>query len=78
MAGILDGIVRGIASLAPQDDPDVKIFNAQNELKDITEKEEKIFATLGRKVYAEGGREAYPEAAVQLDALAANKAEIEA
>lgn len=41
MAGILDGIVRGIASLAPQDDPDVKIFNAQNELKDITEAEAK-------------------------------------
>ena len=42
MAGILDGIVRGIASLAPQDDPDVKIFNAQNELRDITEKPENI------------------------------------
>ena len=78
MAGILDGIVRGIASLAPQDDPDVKIFNAQNELKDITEKEEKIYAALGRRVFAENGKEAYPETAVQLEALSANRAEIEA
>ena len=61
MAGILDGIVRGIASLAPQDDPVVKIFNAQNELRDITEKEEKIYAALGRRVFAENGKEAYPE-----------------
>ncbi len=78
MAGILDGLVRGLANLAPQDDPDVKIFNAQNELKDITEKEEKIYAALGRKVYTENGKEAYPDTAVQLDALAANRAEIEA
>ena len=78
MAGILDGIVRGIASLAPQDDPDVKIFNAQTELKDITEKEEKIYAALGRRVFAENGKEAYPETAVQLEALSANRAEIEA
>ena len=51
MAGILDGIVRGIASLAPQDDPDVKIFNAQNELKDITEAEAK------KRFYTECGAE---------------------
>ncbi len=78
MAGIFDGLVRGLANLAPQDDPDVKIFNAQNELKDITEKEEKIYAALGRKVFAENGREAYPDTALQLEALAASKAEIEA
>ncbi len=78
MAGILDGLVKGLASLAPQDDPDVKMYNAQNELKELCEKEEKIFAALGRRIYEESGKEAYPDEAVQLDALAANRAEIEA
>ncbi len=78
MAGILDGLVKGLANLAPQDDPEIKMYNAQNELKELNEKEEAIFAKLGRKLYEENGKEAYPDEAVQLDALAANRAEVEA
>ncbi len=77
MAGIFDGLVKGLASLAPQDDPDVKIFNVQNDLKELEEKEKEIFAQLGRQVYEVGGREAYPEAGVQLEALAANRVQIQ-
>lgn len=76
MAGIFDGLVKGLASLAPQDDPDVRIYNAQNELKEIKEKEEAIFAQLGRQVYEAGGKEAYPEAGVQLEALNASRKQI--
>ena len=78
MAGILDGLVKGLASLAPQDDPEVKMYNAQNELKELKEKEEAIFVALGRRLYEESGKDAYPNEAVQLDALAANQAEVEA
>ena len=46
MAGILEGIVKGISGFMPQDDPDVKIFNAQNELKDIKETIEAAYARL--------------------------------
>ncbi len=77
MAGIFDGIVSGLAKLAPQDEPDIKIFNAQNELKQLDEKENEIYAELGRKVYLENGKEAYPDTAVQLDALAVNRQSIE-
>lgn len=35
MAGLLDGLVKGLASFAPQDDPDVKLFNVQNEFKEL-------------------------------------------
>ena len=38
MAGIFNGIVKGLASLAPQDNPDIMIFNAQTEIKEIGEK----------------------------------------
>jgi len=78
MAGFLDGLVKGLASFAPKDDPDVKMYKIQNELKEIKEKEEAIFARLGRRLYEENGKEAYPDEAVQLDALAANRAEAEA
>ena len=78
MAGIFDGLVKGLASLAPQDDPEVKMYNAQNELKELKEKEEAIFAALGRRLYEESGKDAYPNEAVQLDALAASRVEVEA
>lgn len=77
MAGLLDGLVKGLVNLAPQDDPDVKNFNAQSELKEIKEKEEELFAALGKKVYEEGGKERYPEIATQLDALNKKRTEIE-
>ena len=77
MAGLLDGLVKGLASFAPQDDPDVKLFNVQNELKELTEKENALYTALGKKLYEEGGKDAYPETAVQLEALAANRTEIQ-
>ncbi len=78
MAGIFDGLVKGLASLAPQDDPEIKLFNAQNELKELSEKEEAIFARLGRRLYTENGKDAYPDESVQLSAIAASRTEIEA
>lgn len=57
----------------PQDDPDVKIFNAQTEVKEFSEKEEKIYARLGRQVYETDGGENYPEIRAELDLLVANK-----
>lgn len=57
----------------PQDDPDVKIFNAQTEMKEFSEREEKIYARLGRQVYETDGGENYPEIRAELDLLAANK-----
>lgn len=57
----------------PQDDPDVKIFNAQTEMKEFSEREEKVYARLGRQVYETDGGENYPEIRAELDLLVANK-----
>lgn len=73
MSSIIDGIVKGVAGLMPQDDPDMKIFNAQSELKDFSKKEETIYARLGKQVYETGGGESYPEIKAELDLLAANR-----
>ena len=66
----------GLVTNAPimlQDDPDVKIFNAQTEMKEFSEREGKIYARLGRQVYETDGGENYPEIRAELDLLAANK-----
>ena len=73
MANLFGGLVKGLSSFLPQDDPDVKILNAQTELKDLTEKEDKIYARLGRKMYASGGGDSYPETKAELDLLTANR-----
>ncbi|MFS2806740.1 zinc ribbon domain-containing protein [Parabacteroides distasonis] len=73
MGDILTGFVKGLSGFMPQDDPDVKIFNAQTEMKELSEKEEKIYARLGRQVYETDGGENYPEIKAELDLLVANK-----
>ena len=73
MAGILEGIVKGISGFMPQDDPDVRIFKAQNELKDIMEKIEAAYARLGRQVYEADGAELYPELKAELERLSLEK-----
>ena len=69
MSNIIDGLVKGLSGFMPQDDPDVKIFNAQAELKELSEKEEKIFARLGRAVYDTDGGESHPEIKTELEVL---------
>lgn len=74
MGDILTGIVKGLSGFMLQDDPDVKIFNAQTEMKEFSEREGKIYARLGRQVYETDGGENYPEIRAELDLLAANQA----
>ena len=73
MGDILTGIVKGLSGFMLQDDPDVKIFNAQTEMKEFSEREGKIYARLGRQVYETDGGENYPEIRAELDLLAAEE-----
>ncbi|MDR1745802.1 MAG: zinc-ribbon domain-containing protein, partial [Tannerella sp.] len=50
----------------------------QNELKDLGAKENDVFARLGKQLYADGGAEKYPAIKAELDALAAQRSEVEA
>lgn len=77
MAGLFDSLIKEISNFAPQDDPGVKAFNVQNELKDVLEKEEKLYCELGKRVYADGGAAKYPDIEVQLQALASKRTEIQ-
>lgn len=77
MGDLLTGIVKGLSGFMPQDDPDVKIFNAQTELKELAGKMEKAYARLGRQVYEADGGEAYPGIKAEMDTLNAALKEAE-
>ncbi len=74
MGDLLTGLVKGLSGFMPQDDPDVKIFNAQTEIKEINEKIEKVYARLGRELYQKDGGEGFPLIRAELDMLVANQA----
>lgn len=74
MGDLLTGLVKGLSGFMPQDDPDVKIFNAQTEIKEINEKIEKVYARLGRELYQKDGGEGFPLIKAELDMLVANQA----
>jgi hypothetical protein len=75
--GLLDGIVKGLADIIPeQGNPELKAYKAQNELNNLTAKEESIFARLGKQVYADNGAEKYPGIKAELDAIADSRLEV--
>ncbi|MDR1765859.1 MAG: zinc ribbon domain-containing protein [Lachnospiraceae bacterium] len=48
----LGGLVKGLSSLMPQDNLDVKIFNAQTEVDELKKQQNEIFAEIGKAAYA--------------------------
>ena len=64
--------------MMPQDDPNVKAFNAQKELSDLQKQEADIYAKIGRKVMEQGGAANYPAEADQLSLIKNNMAAVEA
>jgi hypothetical protein len=76
--GFLDGLVKNLVDIVPEaGNPELKAYKAQNELKELAAKEDKIFARLGRQVYADGGSEKYPDIKAELDVLTFSKREVE-
>jgi hypothetical protein len=77
LSGALGGIVGGLAKsgLVPQDDPNVKVFNAQQELADLQKQETEIYTEIGRKAFEKEGAVGYPAEADKLKLIQSNIAE---
>jgi len=73
--GGLGGLMKGFSSFMPQDDPNVKIMNAQNEVSELTAKETEIYAEIGKQVAKSQGLGAFPELADKLKLVQANLAD---
>ncbi len=65
----LGGIIKGIAGAMPQDDPDVKIFNAQTKVTDLQKKLAKEYETVGKEVMDSEAAANYPQYASSIAAI---------
>ncbi len=71
----LGGLMKGLSGFMPQDDPNVKLMNAQTELSDLKQQELELLAEIGRQAFA-ANPGAYPQAD-KLRLVQANLAETE-
>lgn len=59
--GGLSGLMKGLSGFMPQDDPNVKMLNAQTEISDLEKQEFEIYAEIGRQAY-EANPDRWPQA----------------
>ncbi len=57
----LGGLMKGLSGIMPQDDPNVKLMNAQTELGELKQQETDLLAEIGRLAFA-ADPGAYPQA----------------
>lgn len=51
---LLGGLMKGLSSFMPQDDPNVKIMKAKTEISDLESQKGKLFEEIGKAVYEKG------------------------
>jgi len=71
--GSLGGLLKGFSGLMPQDDPKVKLMNAQNQVNDLTQQATAVYTEIGRLAYQQNPA-AFPEQADRLRLIQANLA----
>ncbi|HPY36505.1 MAG TPA: zinc ribbon domain-containing protein [Clostridia bacterium] len=57
MSDIFSGfgsLMKGLSGFMPQDDPNVKLLNAQTELSELQAQETEVYAEIGKRALAEG------------------------
>jgi len=73
--GGLGDLVGGFTKMMPQDDPNVKAFNAQKELADLQKQEADIYTEIGKKAFEQYGAAGYPAEADKLKLIQSNMEE---
>lgn len=61
MAEIFGGLMKGLSGFMPQDDPNVKILNAQTEVNSFEKEVIEVYAQIGKKAIDMKGIEAFGE-----------------
>lgn len=69
LLGGLSGLVRGLTSIMPQDDPDVRIFKVQSEANELAEQEAALYGEIGKKAVEQYGLAAFGELADRLKTI---------
>lgn len=70
--GGLGGLMKGLSGFMPQDDPAVKLMNAQTQVNELKQQEEALYAQIGQMAIQKYGPEAFGEPAERLKLTQAN------
>lgn len=69
---IFGGLLKGLSGLMPQEDPEVKLFQAQSELNELHSRETELYAKAGRTVMQQDGQSRFPEIFSELELIKSN------
>jgi len=75
--GGLGGLMKGLSGFMPQDDPNVILMNAQNEINDLKNQEEAVYTEIGKLAWAQNPG-AFPEQKNRLELIRQNLSAAEA
>lgn len=75
--GGLGGLMKGLSSFMPQDDPDVKLIKAQSDLNDLRNQETELYAEIGKQSLLRNSGQ-FPELESRLKLVQANLTEAQA
>ena len=70
--GGLGGLMKGLSGLMPQDDPNVKLMNAQGDLDGLKKQENELYVEIGKLAYQRDGAAAWPGQAEKLNLVQMN------
>lgn len=76
--GGLGGLMKGLSSIIPQDDPAVKMMTAQTEVSSLQKQEQDLYAEIGKMAVEMYGLDAFGGYADKLRLVQANLAEAKA
>ena len=75
---IFGGLLKGISSFMPQDDPNTKLFQMNNELGDLQQQEKQAYAAIGKKAFdSVSGNPEYSDLVLEIQGLQRRIAQIQ-
>lgn len=76
--GSLGGLMKGLSSMMPQDDPAIKMMTAQTEVTSLKKQEQDLYAEIGKKAVELYGLDAFGTLADKLRLVQTNLSEAQA
>jgi len=75
--GNLGGLMKGLSSFMPQDDPNTQLMKLQAEVSDLKKQETDIYTEIGKKAVEQYGLDAFADVADRMKLIQANLAAAE-
>lgn len=74
LGGSLGGLMKGLSSFMPADDPNTQLIRLQSEVTTLKKQESEIYNEIGRKAVGEYGIESFPDVADRMKLIQSNLA----